>query len=154
VWAYLACRVRAGAVSRQVLEQALRSECRDLLLVVDGATVLDLLMTHTFGEGIGARWRWWWQQVQVPQSGMACMLDGMLLWLFTGAGFQFCPLCAVSACFTLCATRNRQQTSETLWPAAVPLPSRHHWALCALCVFHPGHGVGGAAALCPGGVGW
>lgn len=48
--AVAACRVRSGAVSRQVLEQALRSECRDLLLVVDGATVLDLLMTHTFGE--------------------------------------------------------------------------------------------------------
>lgn len=40
-----------GAVPRAQLEQWLQSHCRPLLSAVDAATMLDLLLQHTYGKG-------------------------------------------------------------------------------------------------------
>lgn len=39
-----------GAVPRAQLEGWLQSHCRPLLAAVDGATMLDMLLRHTYGE--------------------------------------------------------------------------------------------------------
>lgn len=44
------CRTGVGAVPRAQLESWLQSHCRQLLAAVDGATMLDMLLQHTFGE--------------------------------------------------------------------------------------------------------
>lgn len=45
-------RTQSGAVSRLQLEQWLQKDGRELLLMVDGATILDLLILHTYGEDL------------------------------------------------------------------------------------------------------
>jgi hypothetical protein len=54
----LACcstRIQSGAVSRLQLEQWLQKDCREVLQLVDGAIMLDLLSMHTYG-GLGKRY--------------------------------------------------------------------------------------------------
>lgn len=46
----LACRSSMGAVPRAQLEAWLQAQCRPLLAAVDAATMLDLLLQHTYGE--------------------------------------------------------------------------------------------------------
>jgi len=49
------CRGNMGAVPRAQLETWLQSHCRPLLTAVDAATMLDLLLQHTYGERSGCR---------------------------------------------------------------------------------------------------
>jgi len=49
-------RIRSGAVARAQLELWLQQECRDVLRAVDGATVLDLLSSHTYGARCWFAW--------------------------------------------------------------------------------------------------
>lgn len=49
----LSNRINSGTVPRLKLEQWLHKEVRPVLTMVDGATVLDLLATHTFGALVG-----------------------------------------------------------------------------------------------------
>ncbi len=44
-------RIRSGAVARAQLELWLQQECREVLQAVNAATMLDLLSSHTYGEG-------------------------------------------------------------------------------------------------------
>jgi hypothetical protein len=45
-----AARTGVGAVPRAQLEGWLQSHCRPLLAAVDAATMLDMLLRHTYGE--------------------------------------------------------------------------------------------------------
>ena len=43
-------RIASGCVPRLSLEQWLHTECRPTLALLDGATLMDLLDRHTYGE--------------------------------------------------------------------------------------------------------